>query len=92
MFAYYGAEKIVCQAVSLSPLNNAEVRELSGRYQCASNGRAIFNSLLPVENVSQFMATASKSKKDTLKMEKASLGVLGICIVVLLYLLVFRPF
>jgi hypothetical protein len=38
------------------------------------------------------MASESKSGKDTLKVEKASLGVLGICVVVLMYLLIFRPF
>jgi hypothetical protein len=38
------------------------------------------------------MAADSNSGKDTLKVEKASLGILGLCIVVLVYLLVFRPF
>jgi hypothetical protein len=38
------------------------------------------------------MASESKSGKDTLKVEKTSFGVLGICILVLVYLLVFRPF
>jgi hypothetical protein len=38
------------------------------------------------------MAGDFNSGKDTLKVEKASLGILGLCIVVLVYLLVFRPF
>ena len=38
------------------------------------------------------MAAESNSRKDTLRMEKTSLLILGLCIVVLVYLLVFRPF
>ena len=38
------------------------------------------------------MAAESNSGKDTLKVEKTSLLILGLCIVVLVYLLVFRPF
>ncbi len=38
------------------------------------------------------MATETTSGKDTLKVEKASLLVLGLCIIVLVYLVAFRPF
>jgi len=38
------------------------------------------------------MDAESKSGKDTLKVEKVSLLVLTLCIVVLIYLLVARPF
>ena len=38
------------------------------------------------------MAAESTKSKDTLKVEKTSLLVLGLCIVALVYLLVFRPF
>ncbi len=38
------------------------------------------------------MATDSTSQKDTLKVEKLSLLVLSLCIVALVYLLVFHPF
>lgn len=38
------------------------------------------------------MAATSPTRKDTLKVEKLSLLVLTLCIVVLVYLLVNRPF
>ena len=38
------------------------------------------------------MAAETNAPKDSLKMEKLSLLVLTLCIVVLVYLLVFRPF
>lgn len=38
------------------------------------------------------MASESPTRKDTLKVEKVSLLVLTLCVVVLVYLLVFRPF
>ena len=38
------------------------------------------------------MASESSTRKDSLKVEKVSLLVLTLCIVVLVYLLVFRPF
>jgi hypothetical protein len=38
------------------------------------------------------MAAESPTRKDTLKVEKVSLLVLTLCVVVLVYLLVFRPF
>ena len=38
------------------------------------------------------MTTDSKSRKDTLKVEKLSILVLTLCIVTLVYLLVQRPF
>lgn len=62
------------------------------RYQRASDGGAIFKADGLLENGVQQMTSESKTGKDTLKVEKASLGVLGICILVLVYLLVFRPF
>jgi hypothetical protein len=41
---------------------------------------------------SRLMATESGTRKDSLKIEKLSLLVLTLCIVVLVYLLVVRPF
>jgi len=38
------------------------------------------------------MSAESKSGKDTLKVEKVSILVLGLCIAALVYLLVMRPF
>lgn len=38
------------------------------------------------------MAAESQTRKDTMKVEKVSLLVLTLCVVVLVYLLVFRPF
>lgn len=38
------------------------------------------------------MTTESTSRKDTMKVEKLSLLVLTLCIVVLVYLLVMHPF
>jgi hypothetical protein len=38
------------------------------------------------------MAGDSTTRKDTLKVEKASLLVLALCVVVLIYVLVARPF
>ena len=38
------------------------------------------------------MPTESNTGKDNLRVEKTSLAILGVCIVVLVYLLVFRPF
>lgn len=38
------------------------------------------------------MSTEPKPGKDTMKVEKVSLLILGLCITVLVYLLVARPF
>lgn len=38
------------------------------------------------------MAAQSNPRKDTLKVEKASIFVLAVCIAALVYLLVYRPF
>jgi hypothetical protein len=38
------------------------------------------------------MATEATTQRDTLKLEKLSLAVLGVCVVVLVYLLVWHPF
>ncbi len=38
------------------------------------------------------MGAESSTRKDSLKVEKLSLLVLTLCVVVLVYLLVFRPF
>jgi hypothetical protein len=38
------------------------------------------------------MATDSSSRKDTMKLEKLSLLLLTLCIVVLVYVVVVRPF
>ena len=49
--------------------------------------RALF-----IETRDSTMASESSTRKDSLKVEKVSLLVLTLCIVVLVYLLVFRPF
>jgi len=38
------------------------------------------------------MSAETKSGKDTLKVEKVSILVLGLCIAVLVYLVIARPF
>lgn len=42
----------------------------------------------PVTN----MAAESETRKDTMKVEKLSILVLTLCVVVLVYLVIFRPF
>ncbi len=58
-------------------------------YPCANHGGAIFNRGVSVETCS--MTGESTKRKDTLKIEKVSLLLLTLCIVVLVYVLV-RPF
>ena len=60
------------------------------RYRGASHGGAIFGGGILRETTS--MSAESKSGKDTLKVEKVSILVLGLCIAALVYLLVMRPF
>jgi hypothetical protein len=60
------------------------------RYPCASHGGAIFNHGASVET--RGMTGESTKRKDTLKVEKVSLLVLSLCVVVLVYVLVARPF
>jgi hypothetical protein len=59
-------------------------------YLGATHGRAIFRMRNSRETV--FMSTETKSGKDTLKVEKVSILVLGLCIAVLVYLVIARPF
>lgn len=60
------------------------------RYLRASHGGAIFNHGASVET--RGMTGESTKRKDTLKVEKVSLLVLSLCVVVLVYVLVARPF
>lgn len=69
----------------------ASIRKLWARYYRAHHGRAIFNITFFVETGTT-MAGESTTRKDTLKVEKLSLLVLTLCIAVLVYLLVCRPF
>ena len=59
-------------------------------YRCASHGGAIFKHCFSIKTMG--MAGDSTARKDTLKVEKLSLLVLTLCIVVLVYVLVARPF
>jgi hypothetical protein len=68
----------------------AGLRVLWRGYWRASHGGAIFNHGICIETVG--MAGDSTTRKDTLKVEKLSLLVLTLCIVVLVYVLVTRPF
>ena len=58
-------------------------------YPCASHGRAILSAVFLSEN---FGMQAGTGKKDTMKLEKVSLLILTVCIVVLLSIIVFKPF
>ena len=55
------------------------------------HGRAIFKPAFFLET-GNTMAAESTTRKDNLKVEKLSLIVLTLCIAVLVYLLVCRPF
>ena len=59
-------------------------------YCRASHDGAIFNHSFCLDTMG--MAGDSTTRKDTLKVEKLSLLVLTLCIVVLIYVLVARPF
>jgi hypothetical protein len=69
---------------------NLRSEKLWARYQCAHHGRAIIKRAYLWETEDS-MALES-TRKDNLKVEKASLLALALCIVVLAYLLIFRPF
>lgn len=71
--------------------NNAGIKKLWARYRRATHSGAIANLLALSETVS-IMATESSPRKDSMKVEKLSLLVLSLCIAVLVYLLVARPF
>jgi len=68
----------------------ARRRKLSTRYHRATATRAILNQAVLLETGS--MASDSSPRKDTLKVEKLSLLILTLCVVVLVGLLVFKPF
>ena len=59
-------------------------------YWRASHGGAILSHGICMQTMG--MAGDSTTRKDTLKVEKASLLVLALCVVVLIYVLVARPF
>lgn len=65
--------------------------ELWLRYRCASHGGAIFNETIVLET-DLVMADETTNKKDSLRVEKLSLLILSLCIVVLVYVLVAKPF
>lgn len=71
-------------------LGQAELRVLWRGYRGATHGGAIFNGGVCVET--RGMAGESTTRKDSLRVEKLSLLVLTLCIVVLIYVLVMRPF
>lgn len=60
-------------------------------YPRASHIGAIFRQPV-LEETGVVMASETTSKKDTMKVEKFSLLVLTLCIVILVYVLVARPF
>jgi hypothetical protein len=69
-----------------------EIRaELWLRYRCANHSGAIF-SRAGLGQTGVVMANETTKQKDTMKMEKLSLLVLTLCIVVLVYVLVVKPF
>jgi len=56
-------------------------------YRCATHGGAIFNRA-ELGQTGVVMASETTQQKDTMKVEKLSLLVLALCIVVLVYVLV----
>lgn len=80
----------------VSPVRLTFVEPSSGKklwscYQCATHGGAIFNGACLGETGVVMMNETTK-QKDTMKVEKLSLLVLMLCIVVIVYLLVAKPF
>ena len=72
------------------PGRHPKLGKLWARYLGATHWRAIFRSWNLRETC--FMNAETKSGKDTLKVEKVSILVLGLCIAVLVYLVIARPF
>lgn len=66
-------------------------KELWVRYRRATTGGPLSN-WLSCWKLNPDMAAESTPRKDSLRVEKLSLLVLTLCIVVLVYLVVFRPF
>ena len=66
-------------------------KELWLRYRCASHCGAIFNETIVLET-DLVMADETTNKKDSLRVEKLSLLILSLCIMVLVYVLVAKPF
>src|SRR5690242_16808392 len=60
-------------------------------YRCATHGGAIFKRT-GLGETGVVMGNETTKQKDTMKVEKLSLLVLTLCIVVLVYVLVARPF
>lgn len=60
-------------------------------YRCATHGGAIFKGTRLGET-GVVMGNETAKQKDTMKVEKLSLLVLTLCIVVLVYVLVAKPF
>lgn len=54
------------------------------------HGRAIIKPAAPVQT--RTMSGDSSTRKDTMKVEKVSLLILTLCVLVLVSLLVFKPF
>jgi hypothetical protein len=65
-------------------------RKLWIRYHRATPNQAIIKTAF-LSQTGHIMAAESTTRKDTLRVEKLSLLVLALCVVVLVYLLV-RPF
>ena len=72
------------------PGRHPKLGKLWARYLGATHWRAIFRSWNSRETL--LMSAETKSGKDTLKVEKVSILVLGLCIAVLVYLVIARPF
>jgi hypothetical protein len=66
-------------------------RKLWLRYRCATHGGAI-SKMTGLGETGVVMANETTKQKDTMKVEKLSLLVLTLCIVVLVYVLVAKPF
>lgn len=65
--------------------------ELWLRYRCATHGGAIFKGAR-LRQTGVVMASETAKQKDTMKVEKLSLLILTLCIVMLVYVLVAKPF
>lgn len=75
-----------------------QVRKLWIRYHRAHHGWAIIKTAFLLQTAyilatgTHLMGSESRTRKDTMKVEKLSLLVLALCIVVLIYVIVVRPF
>jgi hypothetical protein len=79
------------QDVIEEPFNHEAQKTLDTLPPCR-HGRAIVKAAFLSKTRRHTMEAESTTRKDSLKFEKRSLLVLTLCVVVLFYVLIFRPF